>query len=97
MDNSLKNKRVLNVSQAALYSGYSRGMVESWLRKGLIPYESPPGQGEGKQSRKYIRRDDLDKFLDRHYQGTEKAYLNSRRTKHEGGYKGVTLLPRDVV
>ncbi len=49
MNCDLSNKRILNVSEAALYSGYSRGWIEAWLREGLLPYESPPSQGEGKQ------------------------------------------------
>jgi len=34
MISDLSKKRVLNVSEAARYSGYNRGWIEAWLRKG---------------------------------------------------------------
>ncbi len=94
MSNELSKKRILNVSEAARYSGYSRGWIESWLRDGLLPYESPPSQGEGKQRRKFIRRADLDAFLDSHY-GREKPLKAKGVCQYTPGR--VTLLPRAQV
>ena len=48
MTDELKHKRILNVSQAARYSGYCRGWIEYWLAQEFLPIESPPGQGEEK-------------------------------------------------
>ncbi|HUU27815.1 MAG TPA: helix-turn-helix domain-containing protein [archaeon] len=92
MSEQLENKRILNISEAARYSGYSRGWIEHWLREGLLPYESPPGQGEGKQSRKFIRRADLDAFLESCYKRESLHYGKKPESTYVPGK--VTLLPR---
>lgn len=90
-----RRKRILNVSEAARYSGYSRGWIEAWLREGKLAYECPPSQGEGKQSRKFIRRADLDAFLDSCYRQDS----HGQREKCKGTYTPgkLTLLPRQKV
>lgn len=94
MGGDLSKMRILNVSQAARYSGYSRGWIESWLRDGLLPYESPPSQGEGRQRRKYIRRADFDAFLERYYQRSTTGSKRGSRISNTGV---VTLLQRGSV
>ena len=95
MVDDLSQKRILNVSEAARYSGYSRGWIEAWLREGKLPYESPPSQGEGKQRRKFIRRADLDEFLDSCYRRESAGH----GAEHKGAYipGKLTLLPRKPV
>jgi len=90
MGGDLSNKRILNVSQAARYLGYSRGWIEHWIREGFLPYESPPSQGKGSQNRKYIRKADLDTFLNQNYH--RKIKKNGREIEEKRA--GVTLLPR---
>jgi hypothetical protein len=60
---TLQKKRAFSVSEASRYACVSRGTLEFWLMKGLLPYEVLPGTGD-KQRFRRIRRNDLDKFLD---------------------------------
>ncbi len=92
MINSPTKKRILNISEAARYSGYSRGWIESWIYRGLLPFESPPSQGTGKQNRKYIRRADLDSFLDQNYHRIQPKV----RRKGKTGGSDLILLPRNI-
>lgn len=62
-----KEKRILNISEAARYSGYSRGMIELWMNDGLIPYEELPGRGKGIHKNRRIRQTDLEAFLEKYY------------------------------
>lgn len=65
--NKLEIKRALSVAEAARYACVSRGTLELWLAKRLLPFEELPGQGNGRKKFRRIRRSDLDEFLDRHY------------------------------
>jgi len=62
-------KRALTIAEAAEYACVSRGIIESWLSQGLLPFEELPGTGEGKGIQRFrrIRRVDLEDFLGRHY------------------------------
>ncbi|MFC1537603.1 hypothetical protein ACFL4P_02120 [Gemmatimonadota bacterium] len=62
-------KRALTISEAAQYACVSRGIIESWLAQGFLPYEELPGTVEGKGAQRFrrIRREDLYIFLDEHY------------------------------
>lgn len=77
----MKNK--LSISAAARYSGYSRDMVEYWLKKGLLHFEEVPSPGPNRIRR--IRKADLDNFLERHY-----SPVNSKKRKT------LTLEPRST-
>ncbi len=44
------NKRAFTIAEAAKYACVSRGIVESWIVKGLLPYEELPGNGSGELS-----------------------------------------------
>ena len=67
----LKNKRAFNISEASDYACVSRGTVEFWLAKGLLPYENLPGSGD-KQRFRRIRKKDLDEFLDKNLSVNQK-------------------------
>ena len=60
-------KRVLSIAEAARYAEVSRGTLESWLVRGLLPYENLPSAGGGKHRFRRIRKADLDEFLDKCY------------------------------
>ena len=61
------SKRALTIAEAAKYCCVSRGIVESWIVKGLLPYEELPSNGSGAHQFRRVRRKDLDEFLDRYY------------------------------
>jgi len=63
MDNR-GNKRALTIQEAAEYVGVSRGTLDNWLAKGLLPYEELPGNGARAYRFRRIRKSDLDEFLD---------------------------------
>ena len=63
----LRNKRILTISEAVEYSGYSRGTITNWLDRGLLPYEELPSRGNGRKRFIRIRTVDLDDLLDQHY------------------------------
>ena len=90
MSKNFENMRILNISEAAKFSGYSRGTVEYWIREGLLPFESPPGQGKGRKRFIKNRKVDLDAFLDSYHQKQE-PYIFKQNVSNSGG---VTLLPR---
>ncbi len=84
----LKEKRALSVAEAARYACVSRGTVESWLTRKLLPVEELPGRGNGSHRFRRIRLADLEAFLDGHYnQPAEKKKEKSENRK-------ITLLPR---
>lgn len=63
----METKRALTVAEAARYACVSRGTLELWLAKRLLPFEELPGQGNGRKKFRRIRHADLDAFLDKHY------------------------------
>ena len=75
-------KRALTISEAAKHACVSRGIIESWLARGFLPYEELPGTGEGKRTQRFrrIRRADLDEFLDGHYHPSIKPKLPKIKT-----------------
>lgn len=85
----LTQKRAFTIPEAADYSCYSRGTIEGWIARGLLPYEEPPGRGDGKHRFRRVRRTDLDAFLDAHYQQV-KVHAESRQ---QIGNE-IVLLPR---
>lgn len=93
---ALESKRVLNVSEASLYSGYSRGMIEHWIREGLLPYEAPRGQGKGCYKPKFIRRKDLDVFLERYYHLERQKTACGQKQEHQIVQSRITLLPKHL-
>lgn len=63
MSDDQSKKRVLNVSEAARYSGYSRAIIEYWIDNGQLSYEEVPTPGQKNRCRR-VRRADLDQFLE---------------------------------
>lgn len=61
------NKRAMTITEASQYVGVSRGTIENWLKKGLLPFEELPGKGNGFHKFRLIRKEDIDKFLDSTY------------------------------
>jgi excisionase family DNA binding protein len=57
----LNSERALTIKAAAQYAGVSRGTVEYWMTKGLLPFEELPCTGT-KQRLRRIRRKHLDEF-----------------------------------
>lgn len=80
-------KRAFSIAEAAQHACVSRGMIENWLRNGILSFEELPGSGAGKNRFRRIRRSDLDTFLDAQYQSTKKADKQDRGN--------VQLLPRN--
>ena len=85
----LQQKRAFNVSEAAQYACVSRGTVEYWLMKGLLPYEELPGKGE-KQRFRRIRKKDIDAFLD----GNLKVNRARSGQPAQEKQSGVFLMPK---
>ena len=91
MTNSVKNisKRAMKISEAAEYACVSRGIIESWLNKGLLPYEELPSTGTGSHRFRRIRKQDLDEFLRQYYQTNVKCSDTKQYSLEK-----VILLPR---
>jgi len=90
-DNETFNKRALSIREAALYACVSRGTVDNWLAKGMLPYEELPSRGKGKYCFRRIRKTDLDVFLNKFYQKNDVSI--SYKSKEN---KGIILLPRNA-
>ena len=84
-------KRALTIAETAEYTCVSRGTVESWLAKGLLPYEELPGTGS-KQRFRRIRKKDLDTFLDQNIK-VNKATHHKDDTREQ---KSIFLLPKST-
>ena len=61
------NKRAFTIDEAADYACVSRGTIENWMAKGILPYEELPSGGNGVYSFKRIRKVDIDGLLDDNY------------------------------
>ena len=59
---NLQNKRILTISEAAAYSGYSKKIIKYWIDNRLINHECPLSHKKKQLVR--IRVTDLEKFLD---------------------------------
>ena len=81
-------KRALSISEAARYLCVSRGTIENWLAKGLLPCEEFPGRGKGTYRFRRIRLEDLVFFHDSYYK------VSYQTDKVEEG-KPLILLPRN--
>jgi len=76
MNKKPEHKRAFTVAEAAKYACVSRGIVELWIAKRLLPFEELPGQGNGRKRFRRIRRLDLDAFLDTHYKKRAKPQID---------------------
>ncbi len=83
------NKRALTIKEAAEYACVSRGTVENWLAKGLLPYEELPGRGKGIYNYRRIRKKDIDEFLNR-------LYRQSNFSERRKSNSKLILLPRNT-
>ena len=63
----MQNKRAFTIKEAAEYACVSRGTLENWISKGLLPFEELPGRGTGTYCFKRIRKEDIDTLLSRYY------------------------------
>lgn len=81
-------KRAFTISEAAEYACVSRGTIENWISKGLLPFEELPGRGTGVYCFRRIRKEDIDNFLNKFYQHYNRKY--KQKLKNE-----LTLLPRN--
>lgn len=84
----LHNKRALTIAEAAEYACVSRGTINNWLVKGILPYEELPSGGDGSYRFLRIRRQDLDELLNRSYNQIKSK--SSKIKKDE-----LILLPRN--
>ncbi|MFC1650637.1 helix-turn-helix domain-containing protein [Candidatus Latescibacterota bacterium] len=85
----MSDKRVLNVSQAAEYICVSRSVVETWLSKGILPFEELPSCGNGSHRFRRIRVTDIDDFLDMHYKQNNGSPKVDKRI-----HKDIFLMPK---
>ncbi|MFC1552371.1 helix-turn-helix domain-containing protein [Candidatus Latescibacterota bacterium] len=83
------DKRVMNITQAAGYIGVSRSVVETWLSKGMLPYEELPSCGSGSHRFRRIRVADIDEFLEKYYKQNK---VNKDENKQI--HKDIVLLPK---
>ncbi len=84
-------KRALTIVEAAEYACVSRGTIENWLAKGILPFEELPSRGNRQYRFRRIRREDLESFLNSNYkQPQEKENKKSQKNKKE-----LILLPRN--
>jgi len=83
------NKRAFSIKETAEYACVSRGTVENWLAKGLLPYEEMPGRGNGTYHFRRIRKDDIDEFLNQFYHEKRSIHKNKAAKK-------IILLPRNT-
>ena len=58
---NLQNKRILTISEAAEYSGYSKKIIKYWINSRLINHECPPSFEDKRLIR--IRTVEFEKFL----------------------------------
>ena len=54
------SKRALTIAEAADYACVSRGTINNWLVKSILPYEELPSGGDGSYRFVRIRRQDID-------------------------------------
>lgn len=90
MENQVREKRLLSISEAARYTGYSREMIEYWMERCGLPFEQPPTPGRKNRFRR-IRREDLDNFLNNYYRSSGKE--GRQVPRDEAG--ALTLLPKE--
>ena len=81
MSKNVQCQRILSIKQAAAYIGVSRGTLNQWLNRGLLPYEELPGRG-GVYHFRRIRREDLDNFLEHHYRRSAVADRRNGTDSH---------------
>jgi excisionase family DNA binding protein len=82
-------KRALSIAEAARYACVSRGTIENWITKKILPCEELPGRGSGAYRFRRIRKQDLDSFLNQSYSNSGTMNTN---TDNESD---VFLLPRN--
>lgn len=83
-----KQKRALNIAEAALYACVSRGTLNNWLVSGILPFEELPGRGDGSHRFRLIRKADLDAFL-------ECCYHTHKKNQNTADFHGECfLLPK---
>jgi hypothetical protein len=78
----LTEKRAFSIAEAAKYACVSRGIVDNWLNKGLLPYEELPRYGNGSNRFRRIRRHNLDNFLNDKYQNKAKQSKTVKSKDH---------------
>jgi len=76
----------MTILEAAAYIGVSRGVIESWLSKGILPYEELPSLGTGAHRFRRIRLSDINKFLNQNYHCKQQNYKENK--------KDIILLPK---
>lgn len=86
---SSSTKRAFTITEAAEYACVSRGTIEFWMAKGILPFENLPGTGE-KQRFRRVRKKDLDELLDRSLVENPTQKQPESRQKHQM----VFLLPK---
>jgi excisionase family DNA binding protein len=83
------DKRAFTIREAAEYACVSRGTVDNWLSKGILPFEELPSRGKGNYCFRRIRKSDLDEFLNKFYSNNHSLFSNKHSDK-----SGMFLLPR---
>ena len=87
--NTKSAPRFLTIKQVTEYVNVSRGVVEGWLNRGLLPFYELPGSGHGSYRFRRIAEEDLKVFIQKYYSGWEES---KNRAPKRGKKK---LLSRD--
>ena len=87
--NILLSKRAFNIQEAAKYACVSRGTIDNWILRDLLPYEELPSGGDGKKKFMRIRKVDLDELLN-------KSYHKKVVKKRSDNLSEMILLPRNA-
>ena len=82
-------KRALTINEAAEYACVSRGTIENWMTRDILPYEELPGVGKGSYRFIRIRQKDLKELLD-------SSYKNNYTNKSSVTSNKLILLPRNT-
>jgi excisionase family DNA binding protein len=83
-------KRAFTISEAAEYACVSRGTVDHWLAKRLLPFEELPCTGTIQRLRR-IRKKDLDEFLERNLVHTPEPPQKVKQS-----HTGLYLIPKNA-
>ena len=82
-------KRAISIAEAARYACVSRGTIENWIAKKILPCEELPSRGKGAYRFRRIRSEDLNALLNSSYNSS----CNKNNVRNDAA--DAFLLPRN--